>query len=97
MLLMLLAVPILVVAFVCCLAIVSHRRITEQALDRALPEDVPGMLETSGQTLTDLLNSLRMRVQRMLPGGPNGGMVGPGSADGGVPGEAGPGAEGAGQ
>lgn len=95
--LMLLTVPVLAVAIVCCLAIVSHRRITEQALDRALPEDVPGMLETSGRTLTELLNSLRLRVQRMLPGGPNAGINELGAADGGATGEAGSGAEGAGQ
>ncbi|MFG2097275.1 hypothetical protein [Streptomyces sp. NPDC048612] len=93
LLLVLLAVLVLAVAGVCCLAIVSHRRIAEQAMDRARPEDVPGMLETSGRTLADLLDSLKVWVRRVLPGAPGG--LSP--VDGGAAGDAGAGAEGAGE
>ncbi|GAA0426554.1 hypothetical protein [Streptomyces luteireticuli] len=81
--LVLLAVLVLTVAGVCCLAITSHRRIAEQAMHRARPEDVPRMLETSGRTLGDLLNSLKLLGRWTLPmtpadmGSPiNGGSVG---------------------
>ncbi|MGW8398743.1 hypothetical protein ACWGLP_18975 [Streptomyces lydicus] len=90
--LVLLAVVVLTVAGVCCLAIVSYRCIAEQAMHRARQEDVPGMLETSGRTLAGLLDSLKMRVRRMLPGSPCGGGLSP--ADGIAAGDAAADAEG---
>ncbi|GAA0454488.1 hypothetical protein GCM10010361_18200 [Streptomyces olivaceiscleroticus] len=92
----LVGVLFLAAAGVCCLAIVSHRRITEQAMDRARPEDVPGMLETSGRTLTNLLGSLKLWARRVLPGAPGTG-VGELPIDGGATGSAETGVEGAGQ
>ncbi|MBO8189245.1 hypothetical protein [Streptomyces spirodelae] len=96
-LVLLLAVLITALACVCCLAIVSYKRITEQALNRALPEDVPEMLKTSGRTLTDLLTALRLRLRTVLPGTPNEGTSQRPSADGTARQDAVPGAEGAGQ
>ncbi|MFF5315556.1 hypothetical protein [Streptomyces massasporeus] len=59
----LLGVLFLAIVGACCLAIVSHRRITEQALKKALPEAVPAMLDSSGKTLTNLLKSLLLAAR----------------------------------
>jgi hypothetical protein len=88
-----LGVLFLAIVGACCLAIVSHRRITEQALKKALPEAVPQMLDSSGKTLTNLLKSLLLwarsaEAATQQPG------VGPANGASGVQGDARQGVEG---
>lgn len=62
----------LVVAAVAIVAIVVHGRIADRAVERARQDDLPQILASSGNTLSNLLGAVRLRIRQLpqneLPG-----------------------------
>jgi hypothetical protein len=53
-------------------AILVHGRIAQRVVERAREDDLPGVLEISGRTLSQLLRVVRLHLKGLLPDGGQG-------------------------